>query len=186
MIHIISMRYPEGHKDAVREQIVETASRALRRDGLDGVTIPKIMKAVGLTHGGFYVHFKDRDALLAEAVAHAAAESGRAMDDADRPFAAYLSTEHVARPDRGCVVAALGSDGARQHGRVRKVFGEATRRLLRRVEKHLHPGADGAAISADALRAASQMVGAIVLARLVQDDELVDRLLGAARETLAD
>ena len=46
------MRYPEGHKEAMRARIVEAASRALRRDGLDAVSIPALMKSVGLTHGG--------------------------------------------------------------------------------------------------------------------------------------
>src|SRR5262245_188353 len=58
------MRYPEGHKEAVRASIVESAARVLRRDGLDGVSIPALMKEAGLTHGGFYGYFKNRDELV--------------------------------------------------------------------------------------------------------------------------
>src|SRR5688572_5057142 len=74
------MRYPAGHNDAIRAKIIETASRVLRREGLDAVSIPKLMKAAGLTHGGFYVHFEDRDELVAEAVAHAANDGVFALD----------------------------------------------------------------------------------------------------------
>ena len=66
MMHI--MRYPEGHKEPVRARIVQAAAFALRAKGLDGVSIPALMKNVGLTHGTFYAHFENRDALVAKAV----------------------------------------------------------------------------------------------------------------------
>ena len=72
---MVIMRYPDGHKEAVKERIVRAASRALRRHGLEGVSIPALMKQAGLTHGAFYTHFKNRDELVAEAVLSAAAET---------------------------------------------------------------------------------------------------------------
>ncbi|HVR62530.1 MAG TPA: helix-turn-helix domain-containing protein [Polyangia bacterium] len=181
------MRYPEGHNDTVRTRIVETASRILRREGLDAVSIPKLMKAAGLTHGGFYIHFKDRDDLVVAAVAHAANDSAFAAEDvtAAEAFAKYLSQDHLDQPDHGCVVAALGDEGARRPGRIGRAFAEAARGLLRRVEKTLHPRSERHTISDDTLRKASQIVGAVVLARLVQDDALAGRLLVTAREQVA-
>jgi len=176
------MRYPEGHGESVRSRIVEAASRALRREGLAAVSIPKLMKLVGLTHGGFYVHFRDRDELVAEAVAFSSTDSALA-DDAPRAeaFARYLSREHVRNPEFGCVVAALGIEGARQRGPVRRAFGEAALRLLRGVERKLHPKAAKGALSDEALATASRIVGAVVLARLVQDESLANRLLDSAK-----
>lgn len=175
------MRYPEGHNDSVRARIVEAASRALRKDGLESVSIPKLMKAVGLTHGGFYVHFKDRDELVAEAIVHAAHDGAFSSDStADDSFARYLSKGHVDHPELGCVVAALGMEGSRQRGRIRRAFAEVARGLLRHVEKELHPKSEKGALSDDALRQASQMVGAVILARLVQDEELATRILDSA------
>lgn len=178
------MRYPDGHNDSVRARIVETASRILRREGLEAVSIPTLMKAAGLTHGGFYVHFKDRDELVAEAVAHAAADSAFASEGAtaDEAFAKYLSRDHVDHLDHGCVIAALGDEGARQRGRVGRAFAEAARGLLRRIEHQLHPNRERRTLSDDTLRKASQIVGAVVLARLVQDDALADRLLATAKQ----
>jgi len=180
------MRYPDGHNDAVRARIVEVASRALRRDGIDAVSIPKLMKLAGLTHGGFYVHFKNRDDLVTAAVAHSATES--AFSDgssAQEAFGKYLSKEHVSHPEMGCVVAALGIEGTRQRGRVRRAFADAARGLIRGVEKKLHPKGGPATISDEALEKASQIVGAVVLARLLDDDALAERLLSTAKARMS-
>lgn len=71
------MRCPDGHKEAVREQIVRVTAEALRRHGLSGVSIPALMKSAGLTHGGFYAHFATRDELVAEAIRAAASDTSR-------------------------------------------------------------------------------------------------------------
>jgi AcrR family transcriptional regulator len=183
------MRYPDGHKENVRARIVQAAARTLRGEGLDAVSIPRLMKAAGLTHGGFYAHFRDRDELVAEAVLCAAnqtAEGTFAGDDrsAERTLAAYLSPEHVAHPELGCVLAALGTEGRRQKGPVRRAFAVVARGFLHLVDKKLRPrGKPGkpGPIGDDALVAASLMVGAVVLARLVQDEALAARILAAAR-----
>ncbi len=174
------MRYPEGHSEHVRARIVEAASRALRREGLAAVSIPKLMKLVGLTHGGFYVHFRDRDELVAEAITHGESALSGDAPAADA-FARYLSPEHLRHPELGCVIAALGVEGARQRGPVRRAFAEAALKLLRAVERKLHPKAAAGALSDEALATASRIVGAVVLARLVQDEALAQRLLDSAK-----
>jgi TetR/AcrR family transcriptional regulator, transcriptional repressor for nem operon len=179
------MRYPDGHKDEVRARIVEVAARALRKDGLEGVSIPKLMKAAGLTHGGFYVHFKDRDELVAAAVERGTREGAFAGDSTlEQAVDRYLSKEHVAHPEMGCVIASLGFEGSRQKGKVRRAFAEAARGLLSRVQKKLHPGSAPGALEDDTLQKASQMVGAVVLARLMQDDAVAERLLDAGKKSV--
>jgi TetR/AcrR family transcriptional regulator, transcriptional repressor for nem operon len=175
------MRYPDGHKESVSAKIVEAAARALRKDGIDAVSIPKLMKLAGLTHGGFYGHFRDRDDLIAKAVTQAAQDSVLGDKPAAEAFGAYLSKEHALHPEYGCVVAALGAEGARQKGPVRRAFAEIARGFLRRVERTLHPQAGKANLSDEALATASRIVGAIVLARLVNDDALAERILAAAK-----
>jgi TetR/AcrR family transcriptional repressor of nem operon len=181
------MRYPEGHKEAVRANILERAARAFRRDGLSGVSIPALMKAAGLTHGGFYGYFDNRDELVAQAVMLAAQQTAaRVLSeeavDREGMLAGYLSEEHVAHPEFGCVVAALGSEAPKQAAPVRRAFAEAARGLLRAVDKQLRPERRGNALGDESLRLAAQMVGAIVLARLVDDTELARRLLAAVRK----
>jgi len=179
------MRYSEEHKETVRSKIVEEASRALRRSGLDGVSIPSLMKRAGLTHGGFYSHFADRDELVAAAVKFAAHETGAGIfegsDSLDGALAGYLSPQHVEHPDRGCVVAALGTDAPRQRAPVRRAFAYAAQGLIRLVQQKLAPKADPAVPTDAALELTSRMVGAIVLARLVNDPQLAKRLLAVAR-----
>jgi TetR/AcrR family transcriptional repressor of nem operon len=188
------MRYAEGHKQAVRERILEAASEELRRQGLSGIGIPALMKRAGLTHGAFYAHFPNRDALVAEAIRTAAAASTEGPLAAALPLeqclAQYLSADHLAHPERGCVIAALGGEGARQPEPVRSAFAAAARGLLAAIEGKLHPR-QPAAVSSDeasspatpsdeALQLMSAMVGAVLLARLVDDPALARRLLAAA------
>lgn len=182
------MRYPDGHKEAVRASIVANAARALRRDGLGGVSIPALMKKAGLTHGGFYVHFKNRDELVAAAVLAAAEETGASVlsseaGDLDAALRTYLSKEHVAHPEHGCVIAALGGEGRHQPAPVRRAFALAARGFIRLVSDQLRRANRGGRDEQndEALALASRMVGAVVLARLVDDDRLADRILAAAR-----
>jgi len=179
------MRYPDGHKEQVRAQIVRTAARALREHGLEGISIPALMKKAGLTHGGFYVHFKDRDDLVAAAVDHAADETGAqvlgpAVGDLQATLQRYLSMAHVEHPAEGCVVAALGADGARQGKKVRRSFARAAEGLIRLVGQKLEPRRKPETPPSDrALALTAQMVGAVVLARLVEDPALAERILAA-------
>jgi TetR/AcrR family transcriptional repressor of nem operon len=177
------MRYTAEHKETVRAKIVDEASRALRRSGLDGVSIPALMKRVGLTHGGFYAHFADRDELVAEAVRQGAEQTAarvfEGVPSLDASLNAYLSAEHAEHPEEGCVVAALGADAPRQRAPVRKAFAYAARGLLALVQKKLSPATRE--LSDEALEVTSRMVGALVLARIVEDPKLASRLLATAR-----
>ena len=73
------MRYPESHKAETRERIVRAAATALRKSGLAGVSIPALMKQAGLTHGGFYGYFRDRDELVADAIVSAASDTANGV-----------------------------------------------------------------------------------------------------------
>src|ERR1043165_5680283 len=107
-------------KEATHERIVDVAARAIRRSGYNGTGVADIMKEAGLTHGGFYAHFKSREAMLAEAADRAGAESVATLSSiaAAAPprralqalVKAYLDQEHVDGIESGCAVAALGSE----------------------------------------------------------------------------
>jgi len=180
------MRYPEGHKESVRAKIVDAASRALRRKGLTGVSVPELMKKAGLTHGGFYNHFEGKDDLVAEAVRHAGRSTaahvfGDEVTSAREMADTYLTASHVAHPEAGCILAALGTEATHQPAPIRRAFGETARGFLAHVERKLHPDRDGEPPSNEALRLGATMVGAIVLARLVGDPALAERILTAAK-----
>lgn len=180
------MRYPDGHKAGVRAAIVEKAAKALRKSGLAGVSVADLMKKAGLTHGGFYVHFKNRDELVAAAVLAGAQQTAdrvlsKEVGDLRATLHAYLAPEHVAHPELGCVLAGLGSEGRHQSATVRRAFAQVTRGFLRLIEDKLPQPSAAGELSDAALALSSRMVGAIVLARLVDDESLSSRILAAAR-----
>lgn len=176
-------------KEATHERIVETAARAIRRSGYDGTSVADIMKEAGLTHGGFYAHFASREAMLAEAADRAGAEavaaSARIAASAppeqalQRLLSAYLSKEHVKSPEMGCPVAALGSEMPRQAEEVRRA---ATHRIKEMIDVIARQSPDWGKPGAHehALVTAATMVGALVMARAVDDSALSDALLRAA------
>jgi TetR/AcrR family transcriptional repressor of nem operon len=182
---------PLSRKEATHERILETAARALRRDGYAGVGVADVMKEVGLTHGGFYAHFASRDAMLAEAVARAGRESAERMDRRAAAAPArgvsplralvesYLSDAHLAAPETGCAVAALASEMPRQVPAVRMASRERVLGLMAAVQRALPAGAD--ADSAATITAT--MVGAIQLARAL-DKAQGQALLASTRRAL--
>ena len=65
------MRYSEDHKAKTHQLILDEAARRFRRDGVGATGLQPLMKALGLTHGGFYAHFKSKDDLVEKALRHA-------------------------------------------------------------------------------------------------------------------
>ena len=185
---------PVRSKEATHERIVETAARAIRRSGYAGTSVADIMKEAGLTHGGFYAHFPSREAMLAEAADRAGAEAVAASeriaatahpDQAlQSVLRAYLSKEHVKSPEMGCPVAALGSEMPRQAPEVRRA---ATRRIKEMIDVVARQSPDWGQPDAHehALVTAATMVGALVMARAVDDSKLSDALLKAALKHLS-
>jgi len=180
-------------KDASHERIVSAAARAIRRSGYDGTGVADIMKEAGLTHGAFYSHFPSREAMLAEAAGRACAESaaltagavekrppGKALEAMLR---AYLSPEHLASIERGCPLAALGSETPRQGPEVRRAVTRHLKEMIDLVARQLpdwgQPGAHE-----QALVTVSTMVGALLLARAVDEPALAERLCAAALQRL--
>jgi len=176
-------------KDATHERIVSVAARAIRRSGYDGTGVADIMKEAGLTHGAFYAHFASREAMLTEAASKACAESASAAADvvARQPpgtalaamLGAYLSKAHVENVEQGCPLAALGSETSRQAPEVRRV---ATRHIKEMIDLVARQSPDWGRPSAhdQALVTLSTMVGALLLARAVDDPALSDSLREAA------
>jgi len=174
-----------SRKEATHDRIVETAARAIRRSGFGGVGVADIMKEAGLTHGGFYAHFESREGMLAEAAdragAHGMARLARVAAAAppekalEAMLRAYLSTEHVESAESGCAVAALGSEMPRQAPKLRQVV---TRRIKEMIDLFARHSPDWGKPGAHerALVTFATVLGALVLARAVDDRKLSDAL----------
>ena len=162
-----------------REKIVATAARLFRENGFDGVGLDAIMESAGLTHGGFYRHFRSKDDLAAEAVAHGLATRTGGWQRC-RPWRrwslAYLSPEHRANRGNGCMIAALGSDMTRQGKGVRRALAADVRAQIDRLAGWTD-GPNAAARRRRAIATLAGMVGALILARAVEDPTLSDEIL---------
>jgi TetR/AcrR family transcriptional regulator, transcriptional repressor for nem operon len=182
-------------KEETRERILRAAARAIRKHGYEGVGVADVMKEAGLTHGGFYAHFESRDALLAAAADQAGAES---IENLTRGIAAarpgqelmalidtYLSDRHVAAPEQGwgCAIAAAGSEVPRQQAEVRRAASRRIKDLIGLIERQFPEWGRGAAHD-KAMGIAATVVGALVLARAVDDAQLSNRIRKAARELI--
>lgn len=182
-----------SRKELTHERIVDVAARAIRRSGYAGTGVADLMKEAGLTHGGFYAHFESRDALLAEAADKAGAQSVEALARvaAAAPPAqarqalieAYLSPAHLQQVELGCPVAALGCEMPRQAPAVRQA---ATRRIKEMIDLIGRQSADWGSPGAhqQALATCATLVGALVLARAVDDPRLAEAIRLAAQQQL--
>lgn len=188
----MSTESKQTRRELSHQRILDAAARAVRRHGYAGVGVAEVMKEAGLTHGGFYAHFKSRDALLAAAVEHAGTGSRKALgrridaslDAGASPLRAlveaYLSPEHVAAEDVGCPVAALGSEMVRQPEDVREASRRRVLGLIETVRQALPADSD----PRQAAVIASSLVGTVQLARVLGDQ--AGALLQAARAAILD
>jgi TetR/AcrR family transcriptional repressor of nem operon len=184
------MRYDAGHKQLTRDRVLREAAGALRQHGPAGISVSDLMAKAGLTHGGFYAHFKSKDDLIAEAIPvmfedraalfRACMEGVSADEGLGRYVDRYLSTRHRERPDRGCPLAALSGELARLPARARRRFEAGVRATVGEIAEVLRtlgrPQPEPLAASLLA-----EMVGALTLARAVPSAELAQEILDAAR-----
>ena len=168
-----------------RERILTEAARLFRERGLSGVGVDALTDAAGLTHGSLYSQFGSKERLAAEALSHALSTSSARMSDArtlDDYVTRYLSADHRERCGDGCVIAALGAEIPRQSSAIRRGFSDAVRVVMTRIAS-LIPGRRKS--EDEALAIVATMVGALILARAVDDPELSDRILAAGQTRLA-
>jgi TetR/AcrR family transcriptional regulator, transcriptional repressor for nem operon len=179
-------------RDKHHARIVAVAARRVREKGLDGISIADLMKDAGLTHGGFYRHFGSREDLIGDAVECALGEwtQQRAKRDpkppAKRFHAAvddYLSINHRNSPGSGCAVAALSSEAWRGGKRVRQAYIRQVKLYLSLLEGVLDGRRRQVARRASIL-ALSALVGAVGMARSVDDDQLSLEILNGTAEAL--
>ncbi|MEU7061516.1 TetR/AcrR family transcriptional regulator [Streptomyces sp. NPDC046197] len=181
-------RVSQARAEENRKRVVETASRLFREQGTR-VSVADLMKAVGLTHGGFYKQFDSKEALIDEAVTHAFDELGRwreaVLEDHEgrreeaqqAMIEAYLSPRHRDNASAGCPAAALAADMARDTGE-----GDAHRAYSGGVRDF----ADWLATEdQDGITRLCTMLGAVTLARAVKDSPLSDEILTTARAALS-
>ena len=180
------MRYSQDHKAQTHKRIIKEASARFRRDGIGATGLQPLMKALGLTHGGFYSHFKSKDELVEKALQ----ESGEQVDglcaqifSEEHPLETfidtYLSEWHQTSPHEGCPLLTISSElGLR--GQPSPTSDVVLKARLEQIESTLK--GDNAADRSVVIM--STLVGALLLSRSVADVEFAQRILDVARDHL--
>jgi TetR/AcrR family transcriptional repressor of nem operon len=163
-----------------RRRILDVASRLFRDKGFDAVSVAEVMKAAGLTHGGFYGHFNSKDDLIAQTLAHTLAADTVGEGDFSTYVGSYLSPRHRDNAAGGCPTASLAAAIRHQTPAARSAMTEGLRAQIARVDKALTK-LDQADSRRTAIGSWAAMVGAVILARAIDDPELSDEVLEQTR-----
>jgi TetR/AcrR family transcriptional regulator, transcriptional repressor for nem operon len=186
------MPWSRDHKAQTREKIIDAAAAAFRARGAGSVALSDVMKEAGLTHGGFYAHFKSKDDLIAAALKSVNEVRLARFDDAparsgasklDAAVDVYLTSRHREHPEDGCTIATLGSELARVNGKARAQI-DANARAWLAAFADCAPGSTQACRSREATGAFAAMIGGLILARAVEDPHESDRILADVRAFL--
>jgi TetR/AcrR family transcriptional repressor of nem operon len=188
--NVIAVRYPRDHKQRTRRRILAAAAQRFRKKGFRGAGVDGVMNAAGLTAGGFYAHFPSKRALLADVLRTSLEETRlllfAGLDQVEGPawlrgvVGKYLSRAHRDDPGGGCALPSLSADVAREG----KLPREALQAYVRQLAAELAPRTPAAPdlVPEDRVLATIALLsGALTLARAVEDPELSDRILRAAR-----
>ena len=180
-----------------KKAIVEAAEKLFRERGVAAVGLAELTKAAGFTQGGFYNHFKSKDALVA-AVMDKAMEGGAALFHAglqaakkekvvpiERHVKWYLSKEHLADVEQGCPLTAYAGDVRRLGEEARQAYARGLQWNIEQIAGLLE-GDDPQARRMQAIALFAQLVGSLVLSRAVAeaDPALAEEVLDAGRQQL--
>lgn len=174
-----------------RQRVVEVAARLFREKGCNGVSVPEIMRAAHLTHGGFYAQFKSKRDLERQALELAAARNlawfeSQVSKSKRKPFESlvngYLARWHRDDPGAGCSLAAMSPESYRQNPAVRHILTELSRSMIDTLASVVPGGSYSKRKKAMATLAS--LVGAIVLSRAVDDPRYSDHILDTVRRSL--
>ncbi|MBB3773799.1 TetR/AcrR family transcriptional repressor of nem operon [Angulomicrobium tetraedrale] len=163
-----------------RRRILDAASVLFRDRGFDAVSVAEVMKAAGLTHGGFYGHFGSKDDLVAQTLAHVLAADAGGDTEIRAYLEAYLSPRHRDNPAAGCPTAGLAAIIRHQTPAAREAMTKGLRSQIGRIETSL-PLANPANRRQTAIGSWAAMVGAVILARAIDDPALSDEILEQTR-----
>jgi TetR/AcrR family transcriptional repressor of nem operon len=187
------MPWNKSHKEKTREKILDAAAAAFRTRGVAGAALTEVMRRVGLTHGGFYAHFKSKDELIAAALKFVNAirlarfkEVAAKSPEGSQLAAAvdiYLSSRHREHPENGCSIATLGSELVREDGKARHQMNDNVRAWLE-LFSQFATGANAKDRMRQATGTFAAMIGGIILARCTEDPHESDRILADVRAFL--
>ena len=183
------MRYPASETAEKHTRALQAAARLFRERGFSGASISEIMAATGLTHGSFYNHFDSKEELLAEALEHASQQNLAGYDAYSKTaegrktlYSDYLCAGHRDNPGSACVMSTLGTD-FHDLPKARSVITSYIRGTITKLAEYF-PRSPKRNARKQAIQTLASLVGAMLLARAVEDRELSDEILKEVLEGL--
>lgn len=187
------MRYNPEHKQKTYDKVLKEAMLAIRKNGSD-IGIPKLMSKVGLTHGGFYAHFKSKEDLINVAIEKMflnrmemlkeCLNTDDALSGLENYIDKYLSEKHRTHPELGCPAAALITEISRMPASTQLVFEQGMDLLLLELSnaiKQLSTTSNPAELATILL---TEMIGCMTFARVIQNEERAKQVLATTRHHL--
>lgn len=181
------MRVSKEQAAKNRERILKAAARLMRERGISSVGVDALTEAAGMTHGSLYSQFGSKERLVEEAVAYAIAAKGREVPEVfalSDYVSEYLSAAHRDGPGSGCPFAALCCEMSRQSQGVRDRFTAGVRGMIGLLSGRMDSGLKQRQRDEEARATIASLVGALVLARAVNDPKLSDDILRTTRKRL--
>lgn len=171
-------RYGKEHKQATRRRIIETAGRRLKRDGIDGSGIARLMADAGLTNGAFYAHFDSKEDLVSTTIVDQLREQREkySAQSLEEIVHGYLSTRHRDDTEGGCPSAALLDEIARSADAVKRAYTDGQMAIIDHVAARLAPD-DPEAARLRTLGVFALLVGTLQVSRALADRRLSDDVL---------
>lgn len=178
-----AMRYDKEHKERTHRHVLAIASERFRRDGFSGVGVASLMKDAGLTHGGFYGHFRSKQALIEAVISEGLEDTLHHLETAATDIESladfYLRPAHRENRAQGCAAAALAGEIVREPKRARAAFTRKLARIIAHIRSLLPDQDEDRALAIFAL-----LVGILQFSRAVSDRLLSDHLLLAGRQAV--
>ncbi len=188
------MKVSREQMAAHHERVLDTAARMFREREFDGIGVAEIMRRAGLTHGGFYGHFGSKEDLMAEACRRAVdtmlgdwarvAEMASDGNEFEAISRFYLSMRHRDEAGTGCLMAALGPEVSRKAPEIRGVVTQCLGKVIGFLAR-LTPGRTYAARRKKAIANFAAMVGALVIARAVNDETTSREVMKVVGDSVA-
>ena len=177
------MRYKAGYKQQKRQELLAISGQLAKKNGFQATGVDSFMKAAGVTSGAFYSHFSSKNELFKALLENELQRSVHLWQKnphneigawVDFELERYLSEQHLNHPDHGCILPTLAAEVARADNEIKLAYQQELIRGYQLFEQHL----------GDVQLAwgfMSQLVGAILLARSVLDDNIRRSILESSK-----
>ncbi|MBZ4394846.1 TetR/AcrR family transcriptional regulator [Myxococcus sp. MISCRS1] len=184
------MPHPPEQKQSTHERILEAAGGLFRQKGFLTTSVDTVMRAAGLTVGGFYAHFGSKQALLIESLQRIMSrqrvdwpqglEDLKGAEWLNHLVRRYLSRAHRDAPVPPCALPAVLSDVVRGEAELKQALAEELNLTVESFTPHLSSD-ERATARERALATYALCVGALTLAKATAGSPISDEVLKAAR-----